>query len=133
MLDAKVIRKAIKRWPEKLNIVNREFIPTAGNIVLGDAISNAPVDNGTLRGSITLQTEKDLATIGTPLNYAPYVEYGTRPHPINSAVKIKGVGWRYIGQHPGTTEQPYMRPAIDNNRKKLIKLWQSIFRRVYGG
>ena len=110
MLTAKIIRKSAKRWPEKLVTVNREFLPKAGNIVLSHAQRNVPVDKGILRASLNSRITVDQAIIGTNVNYAPYQEYGT--------TKMKA--------------QPYLRPAVDKNRKGLVALWKSIFRRVYG-
>ena len=51
----------------------------------GYAKSLAPVDTGRLRNSITHQQEgKDTEIIATPVEYAPYQEFGTSripPHP----------------------------------------------------
>jgi len=111
MLRATVKRKTlIKRWPEKLTEVNAKFLPSAGVIVTGAAKRNAPVDQGILRGSINYQVNKDNTTVGTNINYATHVEYGTKK----------------------MTAQPYLRPALDKNRKKLVKLWEQLFGRVYG-
>ena len=112
MLSATVKRKTlIKQWPNKLAAVNAKFLPSAGVIVTGAVKRNAPVDQGILRGSINYQVHTDNVTVGTNINYATHVEYGTK--------KMKA--------------QPYMRPAVDKNRKKLVKLWEQLFRRVYGG
>ena len=51
--------------------------------------------------------------------YAIYVETGTAPHWIGSPVKIKGVGWRFIGLHPGTQPIPYLRVSADEEYPKL--------------
>jgi len=132
MLNAKVTRKElIKKYPEKLNKVNDEFLPSAGVIVQGAAKRNAPIISGRLRGSISYHTSdgdksgvddpakasdavskpgEDSVAIGTSVFYAPYVEYGT------SRSKAKS----------------YLRTAIDANRKNLVKLWKEIFGRVYG-
>lgn len=42
---------------------------------------------------------------------ARFLEYGTRPHRIDSAVMIPGVGWRFIGLHKGTFPRPFMHEA----------------------
>ena len=131
MLNAKVIRRSLKRWPEKLEAVNREFLPEAGKIVRGQAKRMVPVDDGPLRASIKDRREGHQSIVYSNMEYAPHVEYGTRPHWIGSPVKIKGK-WRYIGQHPGTLAQPFMRPAIDKNRRALTRLWLQIYRKVYG-
>lgn len=36
-----------------------------------------PVDTGNLRNSITFDTDEDTVTIGTNVEYAPYIELGT--------------------------------------------------------
>ena len=83
----------------------------------------APVDMGGLRNSISGQSSGLIGTVGTNVHYAAHVEYGTRPHAINSAVHIPRVGFRYIGMHPGTRAQPFMRPALDSVVKQLRKFW----------
>lgn len=66
--------------------------------------------------------KNDVAVIGSHMEYAPHIEYGTKPHPIGHAVKIGGVGWRFIGLskngkgkiHPGTKARWVLRDAIFN-------------------
>lgn len=51
----------------------------------GNVAMLAPVDTGRLRGSITHEVDGDTAYIGTNVEYAPYVEYGTsktKAHPF---------------------------------------------------
>lgn len=43
----------------------------------GYAKKDCPVDTGRLRNSISHAQEKDTAYIGTNVEYAPYVEFGT--------------------------------------------------------
>lgn len=61
----------------------QEALARAGEIIGGMAESYAkeacPVDTGNLRNSITHQMEgSDTVVIGTAVEYAPYVELGTR-------------------------------------------------------
>ena len=86
-------------------------------------LANGSVDTGRLQNSITGQSSGLIGTVGTNVHYASHVEYGTRPHAINSAVHIPRVGFRYIGMHPGTRAQPFMRPALDSVVKQLRKFW----------
>ena len=44
----------------------------------GHAKNETPVDTGRLRNSINHATDDDAAYIGTNVEYAPYVELGTR-------------------------------------------------------
>ena len=111
MISAQVKRRQlIRKWPEKLNDVNKSFLPQAIEIVEQEAIRRVPVDSGTLRASIKQRVKKDSATVGTAENYAPHVEYGT--------VKMKA--------------QPFLRPALLNNKTNIMRLWRRIFRSVYG-
>jgi HK97 gp10 family phage protein len=67
------------------------------------AVELAPVDTGNLRGSISHRFAGSLeGVVFTPVEYAPHIEYGTR--------KMRA--------------QPYMRPAVDEVRRSLVKLWQ---------
>ena len=59
-----------------------------------------PVDTGRLRNSITHGTDANSVYIGTNVEYAPYVELGTRR------------------QHA----QPYLRPAITNHMEEYKKI-----------
>ncbi len=69
---------------------------TIGMMAESYAKQLCPVDTGNLRNSITHTTEDNGHTvvIGTSVEYAPYVELGTR--------RMKG--------------RPYLRPAIENHK-----------------
>lgn len=100
-------------------------------LVEREAKQAAPKGNGELRRSITSKIEKDgddiRGIVFTPLEYAPYVEYGTGLFAENNGGR-KDVPWSYQddkgewhttkGMHP----RPYMRPALDNNRDKILRI-----------
>ena len=111
MFSVKVTRKKMAKYPATFARINREFLPSAGAIVEGDAKLRAPVDLGTLRASIQTTVGNESVSVGTNVEYAPYQEYGTR--------KMRA--------------QPFLRPALDNNRKKIVQLYREIFRRVFRG
>jgi HK97 gp10 family phage protein len=112
------------------NITNPEAINRALGkacaIVERAAKQKAPKGTGELRRSITSKVENLQGIVYTPLEYAPYVEYGTGIYAENGG--REDVPWRYqddegewhstVGQHP----QPYMRPALDENREQIIRL-----------
>jgi HK97 gp10 family phage protein len=94
-----------------------------------EAKQNAPVDTGRLRGSITTKVE-DLGNVlkvkvGTNVEYAPYVEFGTLPHVITPD-QAEALQWMdpETGEpvfaskveHPGTEAQPFLLPAVDTIR-----------------
>ncbi|MGX1483432.1 HK97 gp10 family phage protein [Streptomyces griseus] len=90
--------------------------------VQNEARRRAPVDTGRLRSSIVSRAEGSGRTVGyvvgTNVNYAAAVEYGTAPHVIKPTSK-KALYWpgarHPVGKvnHPGTRAQPFMRPAVE--------------------
>lgn len=95
-------------------------------LVERSAKQKAPKDNGELRRSITSKVENFEGVVYTPLEYAPYVEYGTglfaedggRQTPWAYEDEESGE-WVYTrGQKP----QPYMRPALDENRQEIVRI-----------
>ena len=90
-----------------------------------------PKKTGALARSITSEVNVDdnkvEGIIYTPLEYAPYVEYGTGKWAENG--NGRQTPWAYYdektgeliwtaGQHP----QPYMRPALEENREEILRL-----------
>ena len=94
-------------------------------IVENAAKDAAPVDTGILRRSITHEVEDGVGYIGTNVEYAPYIEFGTGV--FAAAGDGRKQRWSYqtadgqwhstIGQHP----QPFLQPALDNNRIQVLE------------
>lgn len=90
------------------------------------AKQKAPKKSGDLRRSIQSEVNGTEGVVFTPLEYAPYVEYGTGLFAENGG--RKDVPWWYKnddgkwvstrGQHP----QPFMRPAAQESREKVLRL-----------
>lgn len=78
---------------------------------------------GAYRRSIkgTLETP-DRVRVSASTPYATYLERGTRPHRIDSPVLIPGVGWRYIGLHPGTRAYNILRDGVARSGRQLNRL-----------
>lgn len=95
-------------------------------LVERSAKQKAPKGNGDLRRSITSKVENGEGIIYTPLEYAPYVEYGTGLFAEEGG--RQDVPWSYqddegnwhttSGQHP----QPFMRPALNENRAEILRI-----------
>lgn len=80
---------------------------------------------GTLTRSIGAQVDDFRGSLLTArftaeAPYAAEVEYGTSPHRVDSPVYLEGVGWRYIKVHPGVPPRPFMRPALEAHRGRLL-------------
>ena len=99
-------------------------------VVERSAKMKAPKDTGELARSITSKVERDgnviEGVVFTPLEYAPYVEYGTGLFAENGG--RKDVPWNYKDDKgewhstSGQKPQPFMRPAIDENRTKILRI-----------
>lgn len=95
-------------------------------LVERSAKQKAPKGTGELRRSITSEINGLTGVVFTPLEYAPYVEYGTGLFAEEGG--RKDVPWNYqddegewhrtSGQHP----QPFMRPALDENREQILRM-----------
>ena len=97
----------------------------ASAIVERAAKQLAPKDTGELRRSITSKVENKQGIIFTPLEYAPYIEYGTGLFAEEGG--RQDVPWNYQDDKgewhstSGMKPQPYMRPAINQSREDIMK------------
>lgn len=95
-------------------------------LVEATAKQKAPKGTGELRRSITSKVNGTTGMVYTPLEYAPYVEYGTGLYAEFGG--RQDVPWTYrdekgnwqvtSGMHPS----PYFRPALYENREKILKI-----------
>ena len=101
-----------------------EALGTCCAVVEKSAKQKAPKDTGALRRSISSKVEDNQGIVFTPLEYAPYVEYGTGLFAESGG--RKDVPWNYQDDEgkwhstSGQKPQPFMRPALEEN-KQLIK------------
>ena len=125
------IEKLVAKLDKIANTSNIEsVVGKACALVEGSAKEKAPKGGGDLRRSITSAVETTMGevegTVFTPLFYAPYVEYGTGLFAEEGG--RQDVPWHYqddegnwhttSGMHP----QPYLRPALHENREKILKI-----------
>ena len=98
-----------------------------GLLVQASATYRAPVDLGNLKNSIQIEAEAREVTIGTNVEYAPYLEFGT------GIYAEKGDGrktpWMYFNRKlntylwtRGNKPQPFLRPALDENVERIKTL-----------
>ena len=123
-IDSNSLLKRIDKMCSETNI--SAAIGKACALVEGEAKKKAPKDTGALRRSISSTVKGTEGIVFTPLEYAPYVEYGTGLFAEEGG--RKDVPWYYkdeegkwhrsSGQHP----HPYMRPALNENREEILRL-----------
>ena len=103
----------------------------ACNIVESAAKDKAPKDTGALRRSITSKVEVTGNSIEgivySPLEYAPYQEFGTGLFAENG--NGRKTGWAYEDEKTGETiftrgnrPHPFLRPAVNENKDKIINI-----------
>ena len=71
------IEELIGKLNKLENIDYTEPLTKAAFLVENEAKKKCPVDTGELRNSITSEIEGNQAVVGSNLEYAPYVEFGT--------------------------------------------------------
>ena len=94
------------------------------------AKQKAPKDTGALRRSITSEVEREgnemVGTVFTPLEFAPYVEFGTGLFAESGG--RSDVPWCYQDDKgewhstSGQKPQPFMRPALNENREQIKRI-----------
>ena len=130
-IEIEGIDEVLKRLEKLSNTENIEkAMGKACAVVEAAAKQNAPKDTGALRSSITSKVEYNgghiEGVIFTPLEYAPYIEYGTGLFAESGG--RKDVPWNYQDDKgewhstSGQKPQPFMRPAIEDNRNKIIEI-----------
>lgn len=112
------------------NIADTSGIEAALNkccaLVERTAKQKAPKDTGELRRSITSKVENLEGVVYTPLEYAPYREYGTGLFAENGG--RMDVPWNYQDDEgnwhstSGMKPHPFMRPALDENKDQIIEI-----------
>lgn len=90
------------------DIANIRSLTQAAILVEGKAVEKVHKDSGDLSRSITRVIDKLRAFVGTPLEYAPYEEFGTR----------------FRGAHP------FLRPAFATSIKAINEIFKKLYKAV---
>ena len=117
MLDVKIVRKRQTNYPEVFKAINRNFLPKAGIIISTEVKRRMRdkklVDTARLINSVRYRVGGSQVAIGTPVEYAPFPEYG------------------YMAGSTHVPARPTWRPALDENKKFLVKLWAETYNKVF--
>ena len=104
----------------------RNALGRACALVERSAKQKAPKGTGELRRSIESKVEGNEGIVFTPLEYAPYVEFGTGLFAENGG--RTDVPWHYQDDEgewhttSGMRPQPFMRPALYENREQIMRI-----------
>lgn len=99
-----------------------------GAVFEAKAKAHCPVDTGNLRDSIHTEAKSEnRVTVGTSVNYAPDVEFGTGPKGDPSVPHTTKKYWRYQDAERnwhtshGQAPQPFMRTAFAEGKDKAVE------------
>lgn len=139
VLGDKQLRDELENIAEAMH--GRKMVRTirrASALVLRDAKKFAPVDTGRLRSSMTISVapvgfpRRVVGVVGTPVHYAPHMEYGTdhnkmppvsalegwaRRHGVNAFAVAQGILMR-----GGLQGHFFMKRAAEKNEKAIIAM-----------
>lgn len=117
----------VEEAEDRLEPVIDQAVQKTAARVEGSAKGRVPVDTGNLRASIGYQrVESGRYVVGTPVEYAEYVEKGTSAHTITPDGEFLvfegsdgGTVFARSVDHPGTEPNPFLRPAMLEHRDDL--------------
>lgn len=127
-------QKMLKKQRELINEIVRDAMAEGVLVIEGEAKRRCPVDTGRLRDSITTAADieddgKVVARVGTNVEYAAAVEYGTGVFAENGNGRKtpwswKGDGKKHGGWHTttGYAAQPFLRPAYATRKKEALQV-----------
>ena len=90
-----------KEVKKRLAGVSEEAVEAAVLFIEGQAKPLAPVSSGELRDKIDHSVKRGdddvvIGKVGSPLDYAPYVEYGKKPVPYKNRAKSVNIFYVHI-------------------------------------
>jgi len=141
--DKELARRIEQLIADDLPPMLEQALAAGAMLVSNDAKHRAPYRTGNLRRSIHVggherpEVGEDIGgnhhdpdgaevLVGTSVEYAKWVEYGTAAHLIRPRQK-KALWWKDLPHpvrlvsHPGTQAKPFLRPAMDSQRDAVAK------------
>lgn len=119
--------------------INR-FLDRGAFFIQSAARVEAPVDTGRLRNSIAVDAPDNRSRlIGTNVTYAPFQEFGTRPHFVprqHIGTWARRHGFGDTGIMVSGKAQPFMKPAADQAEsaiRSMVPLLAAEIEALYGG
>ena len=127
------MKNNVKELKKLIDFKAIKALTEIGMFVQSEAKLRAPVDMGALKGSIDFRINpQDMAvTIGAGVDYAIFVEKGTGIYNKKDGRKTPWVvpmaGGGFFTTS-GQKAQPFLMPAINDNRDQLIKFVEQAFK-----
>lgn len=142
--DATELAKMARQYEGGPAIVKQELrkgLARAGQIVRNAAVRLVRVKTGRLRSSLAVDPVRDQGgvlsvTVGTNVQYAPDLEFGTGPRVIEP-VRKRALYWEGAAHpvrrvnHPGTKPYPFLRPALQQSGPRISQTMQDAARAAF--
>lgn len=112
-------------------VINQR-LEDACQIVENTAKQDCPIDDGTLRASITHKVENNIGVIGTNIEYAPFVHQGTGLYALEGNGR-KNVPWTYksadgtFHKTSGIQPNPFLQNAFDKSTEEIRNCFADLF------
>lgn len=110
----------------------RQGLQKACLIVERDAKKKCPVDDGTLRASITHEVKDEEGIVGTDVEYAPYTHEGTGIYAAGG--HGRQTPWRYRSADgtwhttSGQKPKPFLKEAFEENKDEILKSFADLLK-----
>jgi hypothetical protein len=119
----------LKNLPKQLMDEIGGEVEDAGRYWVERAKQDCPVDKGFLRGAITSEYKDLQATVTSPIEYSPYVEWGTGTRAVvpGDLAYYAGRWWTHkvhLGRHPHPfffIQIPFVQKQLNGNVKKIME------------
>lgn len=119
-------------------LIRSQIIPPLGRavtqsceLILNEARRIVPVDTGELRDSgrkdVMEESRSVTGIVSFTAKHAAYVEYGTGQR--GAASRGKGP-YPYSAHWVGMPAQPYLRPAFDGVKKKILSIFRELLKDI---
>lgn len=125
------LQRMLDELPAKVEAnIMRGAIRAGAKVIEDRAKELAPVKSGALRDSIKVSTRSKRGQVSATIRagggkafYAKWVEFGTAQHFIKpknrKSLFFAGMA-KEVVDHPGATQKPFMRPALDGGHTGAI-------------
>lgn len=102
----------------------QKALESCGLVAEGYAVTEAPVDTGNLRNSISHKVVDNECFIGTNIEYAPYVEFGTGKYTPGGrqtpwTFQDSSGNWHMTN---GQRAKPFLKPAVANHTSEYKQI-----------
>ena len=133
MIKIKIEKGDLTVLTRRFELALRYFLYELAGYAEQEMIRQAPQRTGKLRRSIRKRVNMARleAEVGPDVEYAVWVEMGTRPHVIRPvrarALRFEAGGeivFARLVRHPGTKPNPFMRRTADETRRQVPRLWR---------